>query len=93
MATEFAKTGVSDRDGAVGTWPGNVPNGFIAIQSADKGFVITRVQHVGGTDGTPVASDAIANPIEGMLVYDIDDACIKLYNGIVWKCLERSCND
>ncbi|WLD23723.1 hypothetical protein NU10_13600 [Flavobacterium dauae] len=82
--TEFTKTGISDREGAVGTWPGNVPNGFIAIQSADKGFVITRL-----TTAQINALDAV----EGMLVYDTDEECVKLYNGTVWKCLERSCNE
>jgi len=82
--TEFTKTGISDRDGAVGTWPGNVPNGFIAIQSTDQGFVITRL--------TTVQIDAL-NAVEGMLVYDTDEQCVKLYNGTVWKCIERSCNN
>src|SRR5690606_6400070 len=81
--TEFTKTGISDRDGAVGTWPGNVPNGFIAIQSADKGFVITRL--------TTAQINGL-NAVEGMLVYDTDAQCIKLYNGTVWHCIERSCN-
>src|SRR5690606_3495433 len=83
VPTEFTKTGISDRDGAVGTWPGNVPNGFIAIQSADKGFVITRLS---------TAQINGLNAVEGMLVYDTDAQCIKLYNGTVWHCIERSCN-
>ncbi len=82
--TEFTKTGISDREGAVGAWPGNVPNGFVAIQSTNKGFVITRL--------TTAQIDAL-DAVEGMLVYDTDEECVKLYNGTVWKCLERSCND
>ncbi len=71
-------------------WPENVPNGFVAMEAKDKGFVITRVQHV---SSTPQPGDAIANPKEGMLLYDIQDKCVKLYNGTEWKCVERSCND
>ena len=72
------------------SWPENIPNGFLAMESKNKGFVITRVQHV---SQTPQPGDAIAEPKEGMLLYDIQDKCVKLYNGTEWKCLERSCND
>ncbi len=71
-------------------WPENVPNGFLAMESKNKGFVITRVQHV---SQTPQPGDAIAEPKEGMLLYDIQDKCVKLYNGTEWKCVQRSCND
>lgn len=72
------------------TWPENVPNGFVAMEAKDKGFVITRVQHV---SQAPQPGDAISNPKEGMLLYDIQDKCVKLYNGTEWKCVVRSCND
>ncbi|MGV3763426.1 DUF6923 family protein [Parapedobacter sp.] len=81
--TEFTQVGISDREGFGGGWPGNVPNGFIAIESETSGFVITRVQQV---------SD-IADPQEGMLVYEMADQCLKLYNGTSWNCIERSCNE
>lgn len=81
-ATEFTQIGVSDREAIAPGWPGTIQNGFIAIESEDSGFVITRVEQ---------ATD-IVNPVEGMLIYDIADQCVKLYNGAVWKCLERSCN-
>lgn len=64
-------------------WPENIPNGFIALESKTKGFVITRVQN----------QNAITDPKEGMLIYDIDAACVKLYNGTVWQCIQRSCNN
>ncbi|TZF99363.1 hypothetical protein FW781_05395 (plasmid) [Chryseobacterium panacisoli] len=72
------------------SWPENIPNGFLAMESKNKGFVITRVQHV---SQTPQPDDAIADPKEGMLLYDIQDRCVKLYNGSEWKCVQRSCND
>ncbi len=72
------------------SWPENIPNGFLAMESKSKGFVITRVQHV---SQTPQPGDAIADPKEGMLLYDIQDKCVKLYNGTEWKCVQKSCND
>lgn len=72
------------------SWPENIPNGFLAMESKNKGFVITRVQHV---SQTPQPADAIADPKEGMLLYDNQDKCVKLYNGTEWKCIQKSCND
>ncbi|RZK60688.1 MAG: hypothetical protein EOO91_00475 [Pedobacter sp.] len=80
----YTKTGISDMAGFANGWPGNVPNGFVAIESKNKGFVITRVKSV--------ADIPAANLVEGMLVYDISAACIKLYNGTTWKCLAKDCN-
>ncbi|WPO89281.1 hypothetical protein [Chryseobacterium sp. HR92] len=62
-------------------WPENLPNGAVALESKTKGFVITRSQ-----------SSAIVNPVEGMLMYDTVDKCMKLYNGTSWHCVVRSCN-
>ncbi|KMQ60690.1 hypothetical protein ACM40_13070 [Chryseobacterium sp. BLS98] len=62
-------------------WPENIPNGAVALESKTKGFVITRTQ-----------SSLIANPVEGMLIYDTISKCMKLYNGTSWHCVVRSCN-
>jgi len=80
-ATDFTKTGVSNLEGFANGWPNNVANGFIAIESKKSGFVITRVKN---------AND-VSNPVAGMLVYDINAKCVKLYNGTTWKCLEKDC--
>ncbi|MDQ8006600.1 MAG: DUF11 domain-containing protein [Pedobacter sp.] len=80
----YTQTGISNLLGFANRWPKNVPNGFIAIESKNKGFVITRIQNV---NLIPVAQR-----VEGMLVYDIDAACIKLYNGTMWKCIEKNCD-
>lgn len=63
-------------------WPENIPNGHLVMESKQKGFAITQVASV----------SAIANPVEGMLVYDRTENCVKLYNGTIWKCLEKSCD-
>jgi len=84
----YTQTGISDIDGFTGGttgWPANVPNGFIAIESRTKGFVITRVS----------STNTITDPVVGMLVYDMSNSptpCVKLYNGTVWKCIEKDCN-
>lgn len=88
----FTTIGVSTHETQIAGWPENIGNGFIALDSQTKGMVITRVAHVGGTNGLPLASDSVANPFAGMLVYDIEDACVKLFNGIVWNCIQRTCN-
>ncbi len=78
----FTKIGITGQSGIQNGWPGNVPNGFIALESKNKGMVITRT-----------TSASIAVPVEGMLIYDTTDKCFKLYNGSAWKCITRSCND
>jgi|GEM_PF-1740880 len=72
-------------------WPQSVPNGFVALESKEAGMVISRVAHVSNTPD--LINDSVKEPIEGMLVYDIQDKCVKLYNGINWNCIEKSCND
>lgn len=64
-------------------WPENVTNGHIVLQSHNKGMVITRV-----SDDT-----SIADPKEGMLIYDLSSQCVKLYNGTSWNCIQRKCNE
>lgn len=71
-------------------WPENIPNGFIVLESKEKGFVITRVNHV---NSLPAVTDSIKDPKEGMIVYDIQDRCIKLFNGSSWNCIQKRCND
>lgn len=78
----FSLTGVTTLAVKRAGWPDDVPNGFIALESKNKGFVITRT-----------TSGSIANPIEGMLIYDTTDNCFKLYNGTVWNCISKTCLD
>lgn len=78
-ATKF---GITGHTGFQANWPAIIPNGFIALESTNKGFVITR---------TTAAN--IAVPVEGMLIFDTADNCIKLYNGTSWNCIVRSCNE
>jgi len=85
----YTKVGITNQNKQE-AWPGNIPNGHIALESKTKGFVITRVNHV---STVPAPSDSIADPKEGMVVYDIVDKCVKLFNGTNWTCIQRTCND
>lgn len=78
------RVGINTQASAASTWPQSIPNGFIALESQNKGMVITR---------TTAASISTANLVEGMLIYDNTDNCIKLYNGTTWHCIQRICID
>src|SRR5690606_4971446 len=72
----YSNLGITVQDKQT-SWPGSIPNGWIALESKSLGMVISRV-----TDET-----SVADPKEGMLIYDITAACVKLYNGTEWKCI------
>ncbi|MDM1042742.1 MULTISPECIES: carboxypeptidase-like regulatory domain-containing protein [Empedobacter] len=82
----YTKIGITIQQKQSG-WPENIPNGFITLESKEKGMVITRVAHVSSTPD--LTNDSIKDPKEGMLVYDIQDKCVKLFNGIIWRCISE----
>lgn len=82
-ADTFTNVGVSTNAKKLDNWPTAIPNGFIALESSQKGFVITRV----------TSSSKISEPKAGMLIYDKTDLCVKLFNGLVWNCIKKSCNN
>lgn len=57
---------------------------YIALESSNSAFVITR-------NADPATN--ISNPVEGMLVWDTTDNCLKLYKGeaIGWTCTSNQC--
>lgn len=78
---------------SVTNWPESVPNGYLVLDGAFKGMVITHM--------TTAQIDALI-PVEGMLVFDTDTQCVKLYRGTNpvlepskqgWVCIERVCID
>lgn len=71
--------GINNTDGEID----KIKNGALVLKSANNGFVITRLQ----TNQLPSG----ANAIKGMLVFDIDENCLKLFNGFIWKCISRVC--
>ncbi|WP_334126749.1 DUF11 domain-containing protein [Empedobacter brevis] len=82
------KIGISTQN-KLADWPEKVTNGWIALESNSQGMVITRVTHVSTTPD--FINDAIKEPKEGMIVYDIQDKCVKLYNGTIWNCIKSDC--
>lgn len=81
-AEEFTSAGVSTLSETSKGWPENVPNGYLAFESKNKGFVITRVPN----------ENSITQPKEGMLIYDIQARCVKLHNGTDWRCIQKKCD-
>ena len=83
-ATSFTGVGITSQATKRAGWPEDVPNGFIVLESKDKGFVITRL--------TTGQRDALTT-VEGMLIYNTTTDAMELYNGTAWITLTRSCND
>lgn len=77
--TSLARAGASGKD----NWPMVRKGAWTAIESKTKGFVLNRIP-------TTAQVNAIANPLEGMLVYDVEADCLKInVDGTAagWKCL------
>ncbi|WP_157676737.1 hypothetical protein [Chryseobacterium sp. T16E-39] len=90
--TLSSKFGVSTKESQANNWPAQVPNGYIVLDSAKKGFVITHM--------TTAQINALT-PVVGMIVYDTDTKCVKLYRGDNptvaperkgWVCIQQGCN-
>ena len=58
-------------------WPMVRQSAWTVLEAKTKGFVVNRVANP--------ATD-IANPVEGMMVFDTTAQCLKIYNGTVWSC-------
>ena len=79
--------------GTTAGWPQNRKGAYLALESQGKGFVISRL--------TTTQITAIGvNSQEGMMVYDTDVDCLKIYSKDVgaatysWKCFDtQSCPD
>ena len=64
-------------------WPMVRKGGYIALESNKKPFVISRVSTAGLAN--------ITNPVEGMMVYDTTENCLKVYvnAAIGWNCFNK----
>ncbi|APD07067.1 hypothetical protein UJ101_01551 [Flavobacteriaceae bacterium UJ101] len=71
------RTSVSD----TGSWPHTVENGFLVLESKEKGLVLPRI----------VSPESITSPIQGMIAFDTDDNCVKMYDGSNWGCIVQAC--
>lgn len=63
-------------------WPRNINSAYLVLDSKQKGLVITNL-----------TSNQIENidAQEGMIVFDTDAQCLKLYNGTEWICAQQTC--
>ncbi|MRJ08376.1 hypothetical protein EDL99_05745 [Ornithobacterium rhinotracheale] len=66
-------------------WLKQYNNGFIALESKSGGLVLPRQK--------TIEIQAIKNPVDGMLVFDTDENCIKLYTQSAWGCLVQTCDE
>lgn len=68
---------------ANGNWPMVRKGGFLALESNKKPLVITRSSTANLTN--------ITDPVEGMMVYDTTENCLKIYvnAAIGWKCYNK----
>lgn len=62
-------------------WPMVRKSGHIALESNTQGFVVTRM-----TTAQLTAIKDANNAVEGMMSYDTDAKCLKIYDGTDWKC-------
>lgn len=84
MATEFTSVGITTHQSKRSNWPDDVPNGFLVLESKNKGFVISRLS---------TAQRNALTAVEGMLIYNTTINVFELYNGTTWVSLSRSCNE
>lgn len=100
------KVGITSlgRAGAASTdnWPMVRKGGWLALEAKTKGFVPNRVKF--NASNQPVAADGltpvITAPVEGMMVYDITNKCLKMYTlkegdtSMAWHCIStQACPD
>ena len=64
-------------------WPSVRQSAWTVLEAKTKGFVVNRVAF--NASGLPVGI-APSNFVEGMMVYDTTNNCLKIYNGTVWSC-------
>lgn len=85
--TSLGRAGAND-----GNWPMVRKGAWTALEAKTKGFVINRV-------ATTAQVNAIADPVEGMAVYDEEADCLKIYTttdgtSFSWNCfITPACPD
>lgn len=68
-----------------GNWPMERQSAWTVLESKEKGFVVNRVSTTAGLAN-------ITNPVEGMMVYDEEADCLKIYtlkqgdSAMAWHC-------
>ncbi len=83
VPTKHGITALSRAGEANGNWPMVRQSSWTTLEAKTKGFVVNRVEF--DTTGKPVGIST-ANYVEGMMVYDTTNNCLKIYNGTIWSC-------
>ncbi len=86
--TALGRSGINN-----GNWPMVRQGGWTVLESKEKGFVINRIATTAGLAN-------ITNPVEGMMVYDEEADCLKIYSlksgdtMMAWHCFNTpACPD
>ncbi len=80
--TSLSRAGTDQAD----NWPMVQKGAWTALEAKTKGFVVNRIP-------TTAQLNAIPNPIEGMMVYDMEAKCLKVYtlkdgaSVMAWHCM------
>ncbi|MDO4763545.1 MAG: Rib/alpha-like domain-containing protein [Flavobacteriaceae bacterium] len=78
------KLGITTLETSNSSWPKNRKGAWMALESNSKGMVLTRM--------TSAQINALTAQ-EGMMVYDTNENCIKIYDGVKWGCLVEACEN
>ncbi|PQA94762.1 hypothetical protein B0A69_09985 [Chryseobacterium shigense] len=90
--TSLSRAGTTDPD----KWPMVRKGGWMVLESKTKGFVVNRLAF--DASGNPVGIPA-ANFVEGMMLYDTTNNCLKMYTSTdgttyAWFCINtQTCPD
>jgi hypothetical protein len=76
--TKFGITLLQKAGSNNNNWPMSRKSAHTALESNTEGFVLNRLT-------TPQVT-AIVSPQEGMMVYDTNVKCLKIYDGTAWNC-------
>ena len=87
LPTEHGISALNRIESNLDGWPKNINGAWTALESKTKGFVINRVAADSEADGGQVPS--IKNPVQGMIIYDTTNNCLKIFNGTSWKCFNQ----
>jgi hypothetical protein len=92
LETKYGITALGRAGNPNGNWPMVRKGGWMALEAKTKGMVINRIP-------TTAQVNAL-NPVEGMIVYDIQAQCLKVYTStdggstFSWQCINtQTCPD
>ena len=90
VPTKHGITALNRANSGTTDWPIVRQSAWTVREARTKGFVVNKVAFSDAdanpaTPMTPIGIDA-ADFVEGMMVYDTTNNCLKIYNGTVWNC-------